>query len=313
MKRLIEQLWTSAPADICERVRQRAKRLLNRSAWDWDYSLNWVLKSSKHINPKGHIEVWERYWRVLGTNGCEGFRGEFSFQDQSVLELGCGPLLGFGPIALFNGAKEFHYHEPGLLRDVVESKQIKMRYFVPMHEELVANYGDRMSFDCWYERVVRDTVPVNFNKAGSVSLVLSTSVLEHIKKSELKQLLQQLWQLSAPGSWFLHGVDFGPHGFSGGLQRLYETIDRRTPNPGLINLLRLSEIEKELGLANCEIVKSAVYKLDKIDRRNLHESWNSYSSSDLNTRVAFIIGKCKENKMGQSPTPADLGAPPSSK
>lgn len=300
MRRLIHQLWTSAPAEICERVRLRAKRLITRSAWGWDYSLNWVLKSPKHMDPKGHLERWERYWRVLGTKGCEGLRGEFSFQDQSVLELGCGPLLGFGPMALFNGAKEFHYHEPGLLREVVESSQVKKSYFVPLHEELVANYGGRMSFDRWYERVVRHSVPANFKQPESFSLVLSNSVLEHIQRSELQPVLRQLWQLTAPGNWFLHAVDFGPHGLSGGLQRLYETVDRRTQDHTLINLLRLSELENELGLANFEIVKSAVYKLDNIDRRNLHESWNSYSSGDLSTRVAIIIGKSKEIETAQS-------------
>lgn len=295
MKRLIKQLWTSAPADICDRVKQRAGRLINRSSWDWEYTLSWVLKSSKDMDPKAHLERWERYWRVLGANGCEGLRAKFNFQDQSVMELGCGPLLGFGPIALFNGAREFHYHEPGLIRDVVESNQIKMTYFVPMHEELTANYGDRMSFDCWYERVVRHSVPVNFNQAASFDLVLSNSVLAHIQRSEIRQLLQQLWEISAPGSWFLHGIDFGAHGLPGGLQRLYETVDRRTPAHGLINLLRLSEMERELELASFEIVKSAAYKRDKIDGCNLHESWNSYSSGDLGTRVAIIIGKRPES------------------
>lgn len=225
------------------------------------------------------------------------------------MELGCGPLLGFGPIAIFNGAREFHYHEPGLLPDVLESKQIKLKYFLPMHEELVANYGDRMSFDCWYKKIIQQSAPLQFSETSGVGLVLSNSVLEHIQRSELRQLFLQLRQISAPGSWFLHAVDFGPHGLAGGLQRLYETTNRKSPKPGRINLLRLSEMERELELANFEIVKSAAYKRANIDRHHLHESWNSYTPDDLNTRVAIIVGKTKDIKTCPSPAPACCPAP----
>jgi hypothetical protein len=215
-------------------------------------------------------------------------------------------LLGFGPIAIFNGAKTFSYHEPGLARDVVESNQIKTRYFVPMHGELVANYGDKMSFDCWYEKIIQHAVPASFNESG-FGLVLSNSVLEHVGRSELAQLLQQLRKIAAPGGWFFHAVDFGPHNSSGGLQRLYETVDRRTSEEGLLNFLRLSEMETALKDADFEIVASVAYKLDRIDRRHLHKSWNSYSSEDLSTRVAIVIGKTAESKKNRSLIAVDSG------
>jgi len=52
------------------------------------------------MNHQYFIDRWERYWRVIKINGSL-YYNEFDFNEKYVLELDCGPLFGWGPIALF--------------------------------------------------------------------------------------------------------------------------------------------------------------------------------------------------------------------
>ena len=292
MNRLLYTLWTTAPVNIWERAQARVRKLFGKNSWAWDYSLNWVLKSQKHMNPKNNLELWERYLRVLVASNHKDLRQEISFENKAVLELGAGPLLGFGPIALFHGAKRFFYLEPGIVKAVVCSKEVKTRYFVPMYEELIANYGSKMGFDTWYERITQEALPANIEELSGIDLLLSNSVLEHIPKSELHSVLGKLNRLCAPAAWFLHAIDFGPHGTSDSLQSFYETINRESvTNRSIINFLRFSEVEAAIRKAQFNIMAKVVYKRDKIYKQSVHTSWNSYPLEDLSVRVALIVGR----------------------
>lgn len=71
----------------------------------FNYNLLGICGSLKHLNPVTLIDRWERYLRVLSTNA--KVIPKPNFANKVVFELGCGPLLGWGPLALFLGAKAF--------------------------------------------------------------------------------------------------------------------------------------------------------------------------------------------------------------
>src|SRR5437879_2716783 len=160
IKTIIRKLWQKSPADLFTVGRRRIGRRLGNGDHGWDYSLESVIKNPKHMNIKMEIERWERHWRICRLHGLGKVEEKFDFFGKSVLEVGCGPVFGCGPVALYKGAERFWYQEPDLRRTVVESTAIKNKYFRPFHQELVANYGRQMSFEEWYSRVMELSHPL---------------------------------------------------------------------------------------------------------------------------------------------------------
>jgi len=78
------------------------------------------------MNVQNLIDRWFRLWRVAGQSS-----GQMQPQldGKDIFELGCGPLLGFGPLTLFLGAKSFRFLEPAYDSKVLASEDIKALYF----------------------------------------------------------------------------------------------------------------------------------------------------------------------------------------
>ena len=77
------------------------------------------------------------------------------FAGKRVVEVGCGPLAGYGPLAIFCGAAAFESAEPEWDADLFHSREVTERYLRMFHADLVALYGPRMDFDCILPRVAR--------------------------------------------------------------------------------------------------------------------------------------------------------------
>ena len=77
-----------------------------QKAWG-DWTVN-DLKENKgwlfELDPSDQKEITEATKVSLSTN-------------KNIFELGCGPLFGWGPIAIALGANTYYYHDPGLRRD----------------------------------------------------------------------------------------------------------------------------------------------------------------------------------------------------
>ena len=264
------------------------RKLLKKGSWD--YSLQ-ILNSKKHMNKQYLIDRWERYWRVIENSNKDSSKKYFNFKDQHILEIGCGPVFGWGPIALFKGAKKYYFLEPPLMRSVIESQKIKEKYFIPLHKELVSNFGNLMSFNEFYERVLNDCVQVDFENKESIDIILSNSVLEHISRSDMSNLMNKMYSIQKPGGYFFHAVDFSSHGLlSGdGFGSIYS--HNRTKEIKNLNLFRMSEIKDYLSSAGFENFHSTVYRSEKVDRKSIHKSWKHFSDQDLNSSAVFFVGK----------------------
>jgi hypothetical protein len=288
--RVAERVWTSTPGDLYVLGKRRVGTLFGHRDNGWDYSLDAVLRNPKHMDVKLEIERWERQWRMCRRLGAPELETEFSVLGKTIFELGCGPVLGFGPVAIFLGASAFYYREPDFIRSVFESDAVKQKYFKPLFAELIANYGELQSFNEWYRSVMQKCEPVSDDRE-LVGITISHSVLEHISREELPTMLAKLYEVAGPSSRFCHTVDFGPHG--GSFQDLYQT-DKAIERPRL-NLYRLSDIISALQAAGFEIYQSITYKRDSIDRSLIHQSWREYSDEDLESRVVLIFGTKKRD------------------
>ena len=119
----IRILWNSSPKEVIKIIRNKLSSRNKKNPYD--YTLDIVLKSNKHMNVQHLIDRWERYWRVCNNQNGKNLKSQFSFNNKNIFELGCGPLFGWGPIAMALGADTYYYHDPGLRRDVALSKILK--------------------------------------------------------------------------------------------------------------------------------------------------------------------------------------------
>ena len=77
------------------------------------------------------------------------------FDGRRVVEIGCGPLGGFGPLAIFCGATEFESAEPEWDADLFEAPEVVDKYHFIFYADLVALYGPRMDFAEFRKRSAR--------------------------------------------------------------------------------------------------------------------------------------------------------------
>ncbi len=205
MRRLASRLYNLPPREVVHQIRRRLP-LLRQT----EESLHRLLNSNK-LRAGRPYDFLTRYQAIVQR---QYPWPDIDFADQRIIELGSGPLLGWGPMAVFLGCAQYVAVEPGYNPDIPGDPRIIDRYFRPMHKDLCALYGPRLDLDAFLAAMAQRIEPVSaeFLKAeiaGRFDLSLSNSCLEHI--FPLAPSLRRLGELSAPGARFLHLVDFGNH------------------------------------------------------------------------------------------------------
>ncbi|MBI2069091.1 MAG: methyltransferase domain-containing protein [Elusimicrobia bacterium] len=191
-------------------MRKIKRRLLGR-ARDL-YDLEDVIESPKYMRPQRVFDFMNRYQILLKKRA--GWK-EFVFEGADVLELGSGPMLGWGPLAIFLGSRRYTCIEPFYNHAIIESDAVRKNFFLPLFKDLSAIFGERYeSFDEFMRAVVEksEIFRCEFEAApcaGPYQISLSNSTLEHV--SDLEGSLKKLKAISAPAGRFLHLVDFGNH------------------------------------------------------------------------------------------------------
>jgi hypothetical protein len=128
---------------------------------------------------------------------------------------------------------------------------------------------------------------------GSVDLVISHSVLEHVV--DPAGTYKALYQWVAPGGWMSHQIDFKSHGLTtrwNGYrtcsERLWEvTLGRR---PFMINRQPASVHLRLMQEAGFRVVTHQKYmRKDGIRREELAPRWSDISDDDLNCSGMYVI------------------------
>jgi len=251
-----------------------------------------LLSTRKYGNPLVEIDRFARYSRVI-----KRFHDSFvqpNFSDAIVLELGCGPLLGIAPIAVYSGARRVFYSEPLFNPDLIKTERAREGYFRPFHQELLAQCepgrSEFVRFEDFYENVLDRCC--DFRSAGpgdSIDFLYSNSVLEHVALCDLPTLLEQLREQSGCSCQYIHAVDFSDHRdgqmpFAG----IYRSGPDVNPSRRGINLLRPSEMKSAIEEAGfpCEMI---VYRRYQGDLIPMNEYWRRFSEEELRIEVAFFV------------------------
>ena len=107
-------------------IKDLLNKIINKlkSKQHWNYSAKGILFEKKNINPCTIMDRFERFKRIIQNSGQSDLNG-LSIKNKSIYELGCGPLLGFGPYFNFIGSKFYIYDEPFLNQKTLNSAEIK--------------------------------------------------------------------------------------------------------------------------------------------------------------------------------------------
>ena len=219
------------------------------------------------------------------------------FADRRVVEIGCGPLAGFGPLAVFLGASMFASAEPEWDAELFFSAPVRDRYLRFFHADLCAAYGPRLDFT-QFIAALRERMRIHrggFESApleGPADIVLSQSCLEHV--FPLDPTVARLAALQTKQTRFLHLVDFGNHYPTGNpFDGLYEQppedyIARRGK---AINLLRAPDVVAaftQAGIAARSIVSRT---MKDTYAGKIHPWWRErYEDAALFTQLALVVG-----------------------
>lgn len=97
---------------------------------------NELLSSAKHTRGIRFAELLLRQ-EVIAQGAFAGW-APLQFEGKRVVEVGCGPLAGFGPLAIFCGAALFESAEPEWDPALFSSEQVRRKYLRTFHADLTA-------------------------------------------------------------------------------------------------------------------------------------------------------------------------------
>ncbi len=276
------------PREAWRLVRGRLPFVAEGPAW----TAKDLLNSVKHRHGIRFAEFLLRQEAVLTRE--IGWK-PLDFEDARVVEVGCGPLAGYGPLAIFRGASSFESAEPEWDPDLFASDEISQRYLYTLHADLTALYGPRMEFEAFRRKLKEkiqvyrggfETAPIN----GAADIILSQSCLEHV--FPLDETVSRLAELQSERTRFLHLVDFGnhyltPNPFDGLYEEPPEAYIARRGKA--INMARMNDVDKLFashGIA-ARVVPTRV--VPDTYRGAIHPWWRErYDDAALFTQLALV-------------------------
>ena len=286
----LSYLLSLTPLETWRLLRRRMPILRNGPAW----TPSELLASTKHGRGIRFAELLLRQEAVVRRH----MPWEpLNFADKRVVEVGCGPLAGFGPLAIFLGARSFESAEPEWDPKLFASDLVAESYLRVFHADLVGLYGERMDFESFQSALAKRMAiyPGGFESApitNKVDVVLSQSCLEHV--FPLEATVAKLAAIQTPQTRFLHLVDFGNHyPTANPFEGLYgqppdDYIARRGK---AMNLLRAPDV---LSLFTRHGISTALIA-SRVQREAftgaIHPWWRErYNDDALFTQLALVVG-----------------------
>lgn len=215
--------------------------------------------------------------------------------DKHILEVGCGPLAGFAPLAILRGASKYEGFDPSWNAADFDHKAMVERFLRPAHTHLNRQLEIPIEFAQLRKAIAERCT---FSSGGietrasdqPVDLVASLSCLEHI--SDIAGAMTALSRATSTSTRHLHLVNFSNHQSKDRpFDNLYDLAPdehRRRYGPH-INLLRPSEIAEAFraaGLA-CRMAPVSVVP-EALEGLNFNSAWQRFPVEELAIRTALF-------------------------
>ena len=272
---------------------KKVKNILNRLFNDLSNEEKSILQALKK-RPQAPYDFLTRYEKIL-KNSIDW--NELNFENKIVMELGCGPHLGFGPLALYLGAKKFIAVDPTANSKVYDSEKLRDSYFRLSFKDYKGIFKKEISFDDFLQEQKNKTIFFSNTKSipedfySKIDIQLSNSCLEHIE--DLGEVLVHLKKLIAPNGRYIHAIDFGNHMQT---KNPFIEIYNSTPSKfkikhgSKINLIPPSEMLNmffKTGFKNPNLVP--YYYYEENFESNIDDHWNDYlKKTDYFLKVGII-------------------------
>jgi len=260
---------------------------------DFLYNLETVLGSRYYMDARKPVDRFLRYERVLDRHARWA---PLEFEQRTVVEIGSGPMLGWGPLAVYLGAQKYVCIEPRFRSEILDSDEVWVRYFLPLHQQLEAIFDRHVPYEDFAHRI-RSRIQVHASNLEacrlpeqSADLVISIGSLQHI--ADLEDAVQQIDRASRPGARQFHAVNFTDH--MSPPDDPFRDIYRLTPveyfeRDSLLNLKRPSDIVSLFQKAGISLTL-VPYCVDRnIESRQIVDYWKRYDMSDLAIQIAFFV------------------------
>ena len=260
---------------------------------DFLYDLESILGNAVHMDARRVVDRYLRYERVLQVKSAWT---PIEFDGKRIMEIGCGPLLGAGPIAVYLGATEYVCVEPRYQPEVLESDVVWTRFFLPFYQQLDALFNRGIGFDEFVDRV-RSRIKVDAiaieeftHTEEPVDVVFSNGVLQHI--GDLDRGVDLIRQMSHASTRQFHVVNFTDHVSppNDPFREIYR-LDQAEyfEHDSLLNLKRPSEIS-DLFLQAGIPVTLVPYIADlPAASWAMAPYWSRFDASDLAIQIAFFV------------------------
>jgi hypothetical protein len=285
----LSHLLTLTPRETWRLVRRRLPGLRSGPAW----TAAELMASAKHSRGIRFAELLLRQEAVVRRHRPSW--APLDFAGKRVVEVGCGPLAGFGPLAIFCGAARFESADPEWDPALFFSGQVLDKYLRVLHADLLALYGPKLTFtafeDALHHRLkiatdIFDSAPIE----GPVDIVLSQSVLEHV--FPISAVLAKLAAIQRPATRFLHLVDFGNHyPTESPFEGLYELpADAYIAKRGkAINCLRINDMVRAFAEHGIAAETLPARQVRDSYRGQIHSWWRQrYDDTALFTQLALV-------------------------
>ena len=260
---------------------------------DFRYDLQAILANAVHIDGRRVVDRFLRYERVLQV---KSDWASIDFDGKRVLEIGSGPLLGLGPIAVYLGATEYICIEPRYQPEVLESDEVWRRFFLPLYQQLDVLFERGISFDQYAamirSRIQTETVPIEdcARTDNLVDVVYSNGVLQHI--TDLDRAVAFIQQVSHASTRQFHVVNFTDH--VSPPDDPFREIYRLNPadyfeDDFLLNLKRPSEISILFQQAGISLTQIPYIADHPAATSAMAPYWTRFDESDLAIQIAFFV------------------------
>lgn len=286
----LSYLLSLTPRETWRLARRRLPVLRKGPAWTPDE----LLSSSKHGRGIRFAELLLRQEAVVRRHMPWD---PLDFEGRRVVEIGCGALGGYGPLAIFCGAQSFESAEPEWDADLFFSEAVASRYLRVFHADLAALYGPRMDFAA-FRRALSERMAVHrtgFEKAPigeKADIVVSQSCLEHV--FPLEGTIAKLAAIQTPRTRFLHLVDFGNHYPTGNpFDGLYEQppADYIARRGKAMNLYRAPDVEKLFAQHGIPARLVPSRRMQDGYQGRIHDWWRGrYDDDALFLQLALVVG-----------------------
>ncbi len=282
---ILRRLWASSPQANARRVAQRLHPFGGPDVEE-------LLRSGKHARPQRPYDYLSRYEAILKR--AIGWQ-PLEFRDRAALEVGCGPLLGFAPLAVFLGCRTFVGIEPDADLSALHDPRIRERYLLKLFKDLTGIYGSGPTFPEFIANLesrvsLRREFVESVHADELFDIVLSNSTLEHLVP--LEPSIRRLLQLQAHGARFLHLVDFGNHRetrnpFAG--MYVVEPDEYRRRHGSGINLARAPDVKAAFANCGADVAVVPYYSFREFyDERPLAWWTDRYSEEELFLKAAVV-------------------------